>query len=292
MNNNIIEIKNISKSFNKKGVLKNLSLNIPKGSVFGLLGKNGAGKTTLLKCALGLLKVSSGNISVLSDNPWDFSEKTKEKLGYVPQSDRIYPWLTVGQLIYYTASFYNHWNKQLVEKLIKEWEVDLNEKYGLLSEGQAQKVSIILSLGHEPELLVFDEPVASLDPSARRQFLKTILEVLSERECTMFFSTHITSDLERVADQVAVLKNGGIDFCGELDQLKDEVKRLRITSHQSIPKNFNLEGFIHCESSINKAIISVRGYKKEIKERIEKDLSATVEVEDLNLEEIFLELNR
>lgn len=156
----------------------------------------------------------------------------------------------------YTASFYNHWNKQLVEKLIKEWEVEMNEKYGLLSEGQAQKVSIILSLGHEPELLIFDGPVASLDPSARRQFLKTILEVLSERECTIFCSTHITS------------------------------------KRQSIPKNFNLEGFIHCESSINEAIISVRKYKKEIKEKIEKDLSAAVEVENLNLEEIFLELNR
>lgn len=212
MDKPIIEISGITKSFKNKHILNKLFLTIPKGSIFGLLGKNGAGKTTLIKSILGLLKVSPGNISVISDNPWDFSEETKEKLGYVPQSDRIYPWLTAGQVIDYTASFYKHWNKGLVKQLVAEWEIDIKEKYGVLSEGQAQKVSIILALGHEPELLILDEPVASLDPAARRQFLKTILKIVSERDCTVFFSTHITSDLERVADRVALLKDGVIDF--------------------------------------------------------------------------------
>ena len=292
MGNTIIEIKELSKSFRNKNVLNNLSLSIPKGSVYGLLGRNGEGKTTLIKCILGFLKPSSGIVSVLSDNPWDFKEETKEKVGYVPQSDRVYPWLTVRQIIDYTASFYKHWNNQLVNKLLKEWRVDENEKFGLLSEGQAQKVSIILSLGHEPDLLIFDEPVASLDPAARRQFIKTILGIVSDRECTIFFSTHITSDLERVADHVAVLKDGKIDFCGELGQLKDEVKRLRVTTQQPIPQNYNLHGLIYCESSKSEAIITVRGFKNEIKNQIEHEFKAKVEIEDLNLEEIFLELNR
>ncbi|MFT5388025.1 MAG: ABC-2 type transport system ATP-binding protein [Lysobacterales bacterium] len=168
MDNLAIEIMGITKGFRNKDVLNNLSLEVPKGSVFGLLDMNGAGKTTLIKSIVGLLKISSGNISVMSNDPWDFSEETKEKLGYVPQSDRVYPWLTVGQLIDYTASFYKHWNKELVKQLITDWKVDTKEKYGVLSEGQDQKVSIILALGHEPELLILDEPVASLDPSARR----------------------------------------------------------------------------------------------------------------------------
>ena len=292
MNNNVIEIKSLIKSFKGKKVLNNLSLSVPRGAVFGLIGKNGAGKTTLIKTVLGLFMSSSGTVQTLSDNPWKFRDDTKEKLGYVPQSDRVYPWLTVRQLIDYTASFYNHWNNQLIGKLLQEWEIDENEKIGLLSEGQAQKVSIIISLGHEPELLIFDEPVASLDPSARRQFLKTILDIVSDRECTIFFSTHITSDLERVAGHVAILKDGVIDFCGELDTLKDEVKRLRIHTRQSLPEKMKLEGFIHCESSINEAIVSVRGYKPSMKEYIENTYKAQVEIEDLNLEEIFLELNR
>ena len=292
MANPVIDINALRKDFGTKSVLNNLSLIVPRGSVYGLLGRNGEGKTTLIKCLLGLLKPSAGSISVLSDNPWTFKEETKERLGYVPQSDRPYPWLTVRQLINYTASFYSHWNTSLVEKLLKEWNVNADNRVGLLSEGQAQKVSIILSLGHEPELLIFDEPVASLDPGARRQFLKTILEILSDRNCTIFFSTHITSDLERVADRVAILKNGQIAFNGELDVFKDEVKRLRVFTEKTIPLDLKFDGLIHSELSNKEAIVSVRGFNLQLKDYIEKTYKAKVQVDDLNLEEIFLELSR
>ena len=188
-----IDINNAVKYYRRAPVLKELSLHIPRGSVFGLLGVNGAGKTTLIKCVLGLLKMNGGRISVLGDDPWRMSETTKARIGYVPQSDRIYPWLTVAEVVRYIGSFYQTWNTELVDRLIKEWRIDPAQKYGALSEGEAQKVAIILAMGHEPELFVFDEPVASLDPAARRQFLKTVLETVLDRECTVFFSTHITS---------------------------------------------------------------------------------------------------
>ncbi len=292
MDNSVIDIKSLRKNFREKEILRDLSLSVPKGSIYGLLGRNGEGKTTLIKCILGLLKPSSGQLAVLSDDPWRFSEATKENLGYVPQSDRLYPWLTVRQIIDYTASFYRRWNDRLIEKLIKEWEINLEDKVGLLSVGQAQKVSILLSLGHEPELLVFDEPVASLDPGARRQFLKTILEILSDRACTIFFSTHITSDLERIADRVAILKQGSIALSGELDTIKEEVKRLRIITQKPMAADLKLEGLINWEATAKEAIVSLRGFKPELKAYIEKNWQAKVEIEDLNLEEIFLELSR
>lgn len=292
MEHSVIEIRNLRKDFGNKNALNHLSLSIPPGSVYGLLGRNGEGKTTLMKCVLGLLRPSAGSIAVLGDDPWQFKESTKEKIGYVPQADRPYPWLTVRQLINYTASFYRRWNKPLVERLLQEWRVEADEKVGLLSEGQAQKVSIILSLGHEPELLIFDEPVASLDPGARRQFLKTILEIVSDRVCTIFFSTHITSDLERVADRLAILKNGHIAFSGELDVLKDEVKRLRIYTEQKLPTDFSLEGLVSMELSHKEAMVSIRGFRPELKAYIERTWNARVEIEDLNLEEIFLELSQ
>lgn len=292
MDKPVIEIKNLTKSYKNKDVLKNLSMSVPQGCVCGLLGRNGEGKTTLIKSVLGLLKPSAGSIAVLSDDPWQFKVGTKEKLGYVPQADRLYPWLSVGQLINYTASFYQHWNQALVEKLVKEWRITLDDKVGLLSEGQAQKVSIILSLGHEPELLIFDEPVASLDPGARRQFLKTILDVVSGRPCTIFFSTHITSDLERVADRVAIVHDGAVAFNGELDVLKDTVKRLRVHAQDMLPPDFNLPGAMHREVSGREAIVSLRDFSPSVKAHIEKTFKAGVEVEDLNLEEIFLEISR
>ena len=293
MNNDfIIEIKNVSKAYKNKHVLNQLSLNILKASVFGLLGKNGSGKTTLIKTILGLLKISSGNISVFNDNPWDFKDTTKEKIGYVPQNDRIYPWLSVRQLIDYISSFYKSWNVSLINQLIKDWEINENDRFGVLSEGQAQKVSIILALGHEPDLLVLDEPVASLDPIARRQFLKTILDIVLERNCTVFFSTHITSDLERIADNVAILKDGRIDFQGELDQLKDEVKRLRIISSEKLPEQIDVEGVLNYKISNNESIISIRGFNSKLKKTLENKFNAKIEIEDMNLDEIFLELNR
>ncbi len=292
MNPSAIFMQDVSKRYGNKYVLKGLGLEIPKGSVFGLLGKNGAGKTTLIKCGLGLIRPQSGKIAVLGDDPWNFKDATKERIGYVPQTDRVYPWLTVRQLIEYTGSFYPRWDNVLVNRLLREWELDERDKVGNLSEGQAQKLLIILALGHEPELLVFDEPVASLDPMARRQFLKTILEIVAHRECTVFFSTHITSDLERVADRVALLKSGAIDFCGGMDELKDEVKRLRITAETNSLKDLAFDGLIRCEITPGGAVISVRKYHEGIKRHIEETCGVPVQVEDLNLEEIFLELNK
>jgi ABC-2 type transport system ATP-binding protein len=292
MSEPVLQLTDVRKAYGTRPILNHLSLEVPEGSVFGLLGKNGAGKTTLIKTILGLLKPQEGQVRTLQDNPWDFQEATKERIGYVPQSDVMYPWLKVKELIAYTASFYAHWNSELVDRLLREWELEQEDKIGLLSEGQAQKLSIILSLGHEPELLIFDEPVASLDPYARRQFLKTILNLVSNRLCTIFFSTHITSDLERVADHVALLKDGCIDFSGELDRLKDEVKRLHVTFHQELNIDFSFKGLLHFESLKNEAILSVRSFTPAMKTFIEDKLKAKVTVQDLNLEEIFLELTR
>ncbi len=289
---NVIVVQEVSKIYGRKEALKKIDLIVPKGCVFGLMGKNGAGKTTLIKALLGLVKPTSGRIDLFGENPWDFSDKTKEQIGYTPQSDQLYSWLTVGELIAYTASFYPKWNPKLVEKLLHDWDVEPQDRVGLLSEGQMQKVAIILALGHEPQLLIFDEPVASLDPMARRQFLKTILEIVSDRDCTIFFSSHITPDLERVTDRVAILNKGNVDFTGGLDTLKDRVKRLRINSDRALPDNLFVEGTLSCERHGQTALISVREFSDRLVYDLTKRFNAEITVEDLNLEEIFLELNK
>lgn len=288
----IIQARDVHKNFNGTMILNGLDLNVFKGSVIGLLGHNGAGKTTLIKLILGLLKIKSGEIRVFDEDPWKLSDQVKERIGYVPQSERLYPWLTVKQLVFYVASFYQHWNMELVEKLIAEWRIDPKARIGILSEGQAQKVSILLALGHEPELLILDEPVASLDPLARRQFLKMILDLVTDRECTVLFSTHITSDLERVADHVAILNEGVISFSGELEELKDKVKRLRIIGAVLSPQDIGSDGLIHYEKTGDDTIVTVRDFCPEMQERLSHQLGVDIQVEDLNLEEIFLEMSR
>ena len=291
MNDWVIQAQGVRKGFKDKQVLTGVDLDVPRGSVVGLLGKNGAGKTTLIKCLLGLLRVQGGKVALLGEDPWTLSAAAKERLGYVPQEPSVYSWMKVRQVINYIAAFYPHWNYELTDRLVREWELDPHAKVGPLSVGERQKLAIILALGHEPQLIIFDEPVASLDPSARRDFLATILEMTAEREPTILFSTHITSDLERVADRVAILKDGVITYHDELGRLKDLVKRLHITAAAPLPLSFSVPGMLRREVDGYSALVSVRDVNDRLVESIKQQWKATVEVRDLNLEDIFLEMH-
>ena len=213
----MIEACGLSKSFGTAHVLQGVDLTIPRGSVTGLLGKNGSGKSTLLKCLLGLLKPSSGTAQILGEDGWNLSAEAKAQLGYVAQEVSLYSWMRVRQIIEYTAAFYPTWNQELAIDLARRWELPTEDRVGPMSQGQQQKLALVLALGHEPDLLILDEPVASLDPSARREFLSTLLEITRDENRTVLFSTHITTDLERVADHVAVLKEGKIVYHDQLD---------------------------------------------------------------------------
>lgn len=219
----VITCNGVTKSFGSTDVLKGVDLEIPHGSIVGLVGTNGAGKSTLIKCLLGLLKISSGTASVLGEDPWDLSAETKNNLGYVPQVIKLYPWMRVSQVIDYTGAFYDNWDAEHCKALMEMWELDGSCWIKTLSGGQLQRLAIILALGHKPSLLILDEPAASLDPVGRRSFLKSLLEMNADGGQSVLFSTHITSDLERVASHVAFLDDGCVEFFGELDELKDRV---------------------------------------------------------------------
>jgi ABC-2 type transport system ATP-binding protein len=290
MSDTMLDLRGVSKSFGHKLVLEEVDLTLPAGSVLGLVGKNGSGKTTLIKCALGLQRPQRGDVRILGEPACELSAAGKERLGYVPQKIDLYPWMNIRQITAYTGAFYPRWNKALVERLLREWELNPEDRVGLLSVGQTQKLAIVLALGHDPDLLVLDEPAASLDPVARRQFLETLLEMVGAR--TVLFSTHITSDLERVADRVAILKDGKIVYSSELDALKDSVKRLHVQASAPLPNgSFRVPGILHAKVTGNEAVVSVQDFTADLPERIAQQWSASVAVQDLNLEDIFLELH-
>ncbi|QDU91702.1 putative ABC transporter ATP-binding protein YxlF [Pirellulimonas nuda] len=281
----------LAKSFGDKQVLCGVDLRIEPGEVLGLLGQNGSGKSTLIKCALGLLRPTAGQARIFGDDAWDLSAETKARIGYVPQEVASYPWMRVRQVIAYHAAFYPGWNHKLVAELCDRWRLPLEERVGPLSVGQLQALGIVLALGPEPELLVLDEPVASLDPAARRQFLRTLLEIIEDPRRAVLFSTHITSDLERVAGQVAILRDGELVYSGEQDALKERVKRLRITAQQPLPQAFAVPGAVRYDIDGPAAAVTVDGYTPELAQELRRVWDAEVEVDDLNLEEIFVDMH-
>ena len=287
----VLEMRSVSKLYSGRPVLDRLNFELPAGSVVGLLGRNGAGKTTLLRCALGLARADHGQVTILGEPAWNLSASAKQHIGYVPQTPQLYPWMKVRHIIAYTGSFYDRWNARLVDRLVHEWQMPLDRRAGTLSVGELQKLSIVLALGHEPQLLILDEPVASLDPASRREFLKFVLEIAAGGERSVLFSTHITSDLERVADRVAILQKGQISFFGELGELKDRVKRLSLTSTNTLPAHIDLPGLVHQRIDGNRALVTTHALTAELIGFIETQWHARVEVQDLNLEEIFLELH-
>ncbi len=186
-------------------VLDGLDWQLQPGQVVGLLGRNGAGKTTLLEALLGLRETDAGQVRLFGQEALKPDDATRARIGYVPQHSDLFEAFTPAQLLAYFRSFYPRWNQAKVDGLMSRWDIRPDQPIRKLSGGQKQRLSIIRALAHEPDLLVLDEPVASLDPAGRRDFLRELVGQVMDRGATVVFSTHILSDLERVAFNVAFL---------------------------------------------------------------------------------------
>lgn len=292
-NENILEVKNLYKSYDgKKNILKNLSFEVKKGAVVGVLGANGAGKTTLIKTILGLLHPSSGDITTIDSDSRDLSETAKAKIGYVSQEVKGLEWMKVSDYLGFIGSFYPRWDKEKLYRLAGEWKLDLNQRVRKLSTGQKQKAAILASMGHSPELYVFDEPVASLDPTSRRDFIKQMIEHNLDQNSTVLFSTHIVSDIERMAADIIFLKEGRILYYGSISDLQERVKKMKIFTEENL-KDSLFEN--HRMKNVVKKAGSYSVLSTEHSEELERNLEEQgyeFTVEELNLEDIFIELNK
>lgn len=218
------QLSAVNLSYGSQAVLRNLSWQLLPGQVVGLLGRNGAGKTTLLEALLGLREPQAGRIELFGQSAGRIDDAARARIGYVPQQSDLFEGFTPAQLLAYFKSFYPRWNEAKVEGLLSRWEIARDKPIARLSGGQQQRLSIIRALAHEPDLLVLDEPVASLDPAGRRDFLRELVDQVLDRGTTVVFSTHILSDLERVAFNLAFMREGQITCQAPLDELIEQVR--------------------------------------------------------------------
>jgi ABC-2 type transport system ATP-binding protein len=287
-----VAASNLNKTFGAKQVLKDISFGVSPGDVIGVLGKNGAGKTTLLELMLGFTLPTSGAIRVFGHESLSLPGNIKSRVGFVPQQDELLDQLTVADQLRVIASFYSRWDSALIDRLCTEWGVNVNARIKGMSVGERQKLSILLAFGHRPELLILDEPVASLDPIARRQFLEQLLAISTDGQRAIVFSSHIVSDIERLANRIWILKEGRLDWQGDLDSLKESIVRLHIRGSGAELPQFSIPGLLNIRRDGAFATAVVRDWTAETQETLESSESIRIEVEPLGLEEIFVELHR
>ncbi len=215
---NLMEIRNITKSYGTFA-LQNVNLNVQSGTITGLVGANGAGKSTLIKLVLGLLPPDSGEIRLFGQNAFQDSQALRQRIGFVQESPTLFAHLRVKELGQVVAPFYPTWNEATFRRLCDLFELPVRKSFKQLSQGTRMKTALALALSHDADLLLLDEPTSGLDPLVRREVLNLLLEAIQDENKAVLFSTHITSDLERVADHVAILKAGRLVVSGAKDEL-------------------------------------------------------------------------
>jgi len=221
-----LAVRGLVHCYEGSNVLTGLDLTVQQGSVLGLIGRNGAGKSTLIRAMLGLLQPLSGTATVFGEPALKLGDRIKERLAYVPQQPEALAWLTAQQMLDYVGRFYPRWDQQFAKTTLERWQIQPNKLLAKLSPGERQRVDLIRALASQPELLVLDEPAAALDPVARRELLREIALRAGESGTTVLFSSHIVSDLERVASEVAFLHQGKLLMQCTVDETKERYGRL------------------------------------------------------------------
>ncbi len=287
-----ISLNGLQRKLGGVTILNGITVTVIPGQVIALLGKNGAGKTTLLETILGFGFPSSGEAKLWNTSATDIDGDIKQRLGFVPQQDELLAGLNGRDHLELFKSFRKNWNQTLVDRLVAEWLIPMDVSVGKMSIGQRQKLSILLAMAHEPELLILDEPVASLDPIARRQFLQQLVEIAADENRAVIFSTHIVSDVERVANQVWMLRDGSLAYQGGLDELKESFVRVTLSFGQPFSQKITWPNLIKQKNSGHQTQLTFDHWKTEMVQQLEQEFGAQVQVEYLGLEDIFLELNQ
>ncbi|HUZ24690.1 MAG TPA: ABC transporter ATP-binding protein [Streptosporangiaceae bacterium] len=223
--NTVMEASGLGKRYGRRWALAGCTLAVPAGRVTGLVGPNGAGKTTLLQLAAGLLTPDSGTIRVLGERPGGTPSQLG-RVGFVAQDAPVYPGLSVAGHLRMGGWLNPTWDSELAERRISQLGLDLRQRAGSLSGGQRAQLALTLAAAKRPELLLLDEPVASLDPLARREFLRGLMETVAEHQASVVLSSHLITDIERVCDYLIVLTGSRVRIAGETEELLASHHRL------------------------------------------------------------------
>jgi ABC-2 type transport system ATP-binding protein len=236
-----VSIQGLRQGYGQHAVLDNVSLEIPRGQTFALLGRNGAGKTTLIRTLLGLLPPQGGDVSILGLNPATNAVEVRRRIGYLAEDQAVYGWVTADEIASFLAPFYPTWDARLANDLFERFGVPRRVRVKHFSKGQNVRLGLALALAHRPEVVILDDPALGLDPITRKQFNRDVIENLQAEGRTVFYSSHLLYEVEAVADAVGILDEGRIVRAGPTEELQNDVKRVAIS----------IDALTHCPRPIH-----------------------------------------
>ncbi|HTR21395.1 MAG TPA: ABC transporter ATP-binding protein [Gemmatimonadales bacterium] len=289
---NAVEIRDLEYRAGKSFEIRELALNVPSGSMYGFLGPNGAGKTTTIRLMLGLLRPRAGRITVLGGEIPREAPRVLARTGYVPEQPHLYQTLTVDEALRFHAAFYRTWDWKWADELLGAFGLDRTRLLARLSKGEMGKLEMLLALAQRPELLVLDEPTDGLDPVVRRDVLTALLEYVSQQNATVFISSHLVHELERICDWVGVMDRGRLVAELPMHSFKSGIKRLRVANAPALPGDTPFVVLSREVSAADAETWIVRGWQPPMRQYFEGVGANLRDIIDLDLEEGFVELLR
>lgn len=216
----VIDVSQLGRRFGARSVLDAVTLSVPRGSVYGLVGANGAGKTTLIKHVLGLLRAEAGTVRVFGLDPVAEPVAVLSRIGYLSEENDLPDWMTVDELVRYSSALHPRWDGAYADELVRTFALEPAARIKDLSRGQKARAGLLVALAHRPELLVLDEPSSGLDPIVRRDILSAVIRTIAHEGRTVLFSSHLLEEVDEVADHVAMISHGRVALSAPLREIK------------------------------------------------------------------------
>jgi ABC-2 type transport system ATP-binding protein len=294
MNGAPIEFRRLSHWYGRRRALHDLTLSVPRGSIYALLGRNGAGKSTALRCLVGFQRPTRGGASILGHDALALPDAERGRIGYVSEGQRLVPWMTVRQIVAFQRATFPAFDAALCDAYLKRLALPADARIRHLSNGQRAQVALALALAPRPEVVVLDDPALGLDAVVRREFLEVMIELVQEEGRTLLFSSHILTDVERVADRVGILVDGVLRVDAPLDEVKSRICRIHASFAGDAPPVPAIEGLVRGVRRRNEWVLTVAGSasvpgRAPWESQVRAMGARTVECEGLGLEDLFIE---
>ena len=293
MSDSLISVKELCRGFGRTEAVNNVSLEVNRGSIHGLLGTNGAGKTTLIRVLMGHLYPDSGEVHVLGKPPRQHDPETLHRIAYVSDRMELPSRRCLTDILKLNQRFFPNWNSELAKRLTDEFGIDPSVVFSRLSLGQKRRAVLLQAVCQGAELLILDEPFAGIDAIFRRQCLDMMLEATVEHGQTILISSHLLHDVERIVDTVTMMHEGRVFAEGNLEEIKRRMRRIRIEGSVSAENEQELSQFQVLRKQLSHQItdLIVDNFQEETQQALTQTFGSEARIEHMNLEDIFVELS-